>query len=437
MPAFIFVLTLASLMLWFSAPGYADDADVLPKGRTTFILENRSFLPIKERFNPDGKAEPIASAFENRALDSSVFSLLAPLDPLVGGRASIGDAQVRFEYGSNILSLTGAYGVTDRLTVGVDIPYHWVSNDVKASVNSAPGSSANVGLRTGPGPGPCAALVPVLPLTCPNTRRFTTEDVQQILGPGLNGIPGLGFKRVEDFDADGIGDITVAAKYQYLRTEDWRFAATAGVRFPTGRQDDPDNLSDVFWSTGAYALLVRMHHDYVLSNLWREKTDTPRGPIPRTGDVILNFTFRYDWVLSDDVTIRTGPEGQLPTSRAKVHRDIGDKFEFELGGRYVVWSPFSVSALYRYGFKLEDRVDGPGGFPHNTAEKNTDATEHLYIVELSYSTLPLYAEGRFPFPLRAFVSYRDRFAGSGTTALGSPSQVLRARYIGVGLQVIF
>jgi len=277
----------------------------------------------------------------------------------------------------------------------------------------------------------------VLPLTCPNTRRFTTEDVQRILGPGLPGIAGLGFKRVQDFQADGLGDITAAAKYQYLRTDNWRLAATAGVRFPTGRQDDPDDLSDIFWSTGAYALLARLHHDYVLSNLWQDKRATSAGSILRTGELVLNFTFRYDWVLPDDVTIRAGEQNSLPTNRAKVHRDIGDKFEFEVGGRYVIWSPFWVSALYRYGFKLEDRVSGPRGFPHNLAEQDTDSTEQLYLVQLNYSTLPLYMERRFPIPLNVFVSYRDRFAGSGPTALGTPSQVLKARYIGVGLQVLF
>jgi Putative MetA-pathway of phenol degradation len=435
--AMLVMLIVGCLALTASSVAHADDAYVLPKGRTSVAVENKFFLPIEDRFGPNGKAEPLASAFDNRALDSSVFSILAPLNPLVGGRASIGDAHVNFTYHSDILSLTGAYGITDRLTVGVDIPYYWVRNDVKTEVNSGPGSSANVGLRTGPGLGPCALPVAVLPLACPNTRRFTTQDVQQILGPGLAGIPGFGFKPVKDFEANGIGDITVGAKYQYLRTEDWRLAVGAGVRFPTGRQDDPDDLSDVFWSTGAYALLARFHNDFILSNLWQPTPTPPGFPISRTGDVLLDFTFRFDWSLPDEVTIRTGPENSLPTSRARVTRDIGDKFEFELGGRYIIWSPLVISALYRYGFKLEDRVSGPPGFPQNFAEKDTNSTEQLFIVELAYSTVPAYLEGRFPIPINAWISYRDRFAGSGPAALGSPSQVLKARYIGVGLQIVF
>jgi hypothetical protein len=435
----VFIVFIVSLLLPCFVPvAAADDAVVLPKGRFSLGVENRFYFPTDERFGPHGRAEELAGAFNNRNLDASVFPSLSALNPLVpGGRASIGESAVHFEYHYNILAIAPAYGVTDRLTVYAEIPYYWVHNDVHASVNSAPGSGANVGLRTGPGPGPCALPVAVLPLTCPNTRRFTTEDVQQILGPGLPGITGFGFKRIEDFSAEGIGDITLAAKYQFLRSEDWLLAATAGVRFPTGRQDDPDNLTDIPWSTGAYTLLARLHADYALSNLWTSRTDGAATNLLKTGSVVLNFTFRYDWILRDQVTIRAGAENALPTFRARVHRDIGDRFEFEIGGRYIFWSPFSVSGLYRYAFKLEDRIAGPKTFPHNFAEEDTDSTEHLFIAQLNFSTVQWYLQHRFPVPLNLFINYRDRFAGSGPRAVDSPSQIIKTRYIGVGLQVIF
>src|SRR6266850_374705 len=162
----------------------ADDALVLPKGRSTVVAENLFYLPTRDRWGPSGKAEDLTTGFDERRLDSSVFPLLRPLDPFVGGSASIGDSHLRFKYHYNILNFGFAYGVTDRLSVGIEVPYYWVRNDVKASINSGPGSSANVGLTTGPGPGPlCGSGAPVLPLACPNTRRFTTADVNQLLGP--------------------------------------------------------------------------------------------------------------------------------------------------------------------------------------------------------------------------------------------------------------
>jgi hypothetical protein len=425
---------------WLCLPSLAgaDDAIVLPKGRSTVVVENLFYFPTRERFNPDGKPEDLTAAFDERRLDSTVFPLLAPLDPFVGGSASIGDSRLRFKYHYNILNTGFAYGITDRLTVGVEIPYYWVRNDVKASLNSDPGSSANVGLNTGgAGPGLCASGAPVLPLACPNTRRFTTEDVQRLLGPGLPGIAGFGYKRLRNFEDDGLGDIQLGAKYQYWRSRDARLASSAGVRFPTGRQDDANDLVDMSWSSGAYGLFARLHNDYIVSNLWKD-TPTPAGwGIATAGDVILNGTFRYEWVLPDEVTLRVAEDDRLTTTKERLDRDLGDRFEFEVGVQYQLTSAFAVGGIYRYAFKLEDRFKSDRGLLVQVLEEDTDSTEQTYVVRLSYSTLPLYRAKRFPLPLDISVSYRDRFAGSGPRSGGSPSQVLKTQFIGFRVQAVF
>jgi hypothetical protein len=428
---------------WSAPRAGADDALVLPKGRSRVTLDNLFYLPTTKRYNPKGDPEDIAVDFDNRRLDSTVFTLLRPLDALVGGRASIGDSQVTFEYDYNILDLGVQYGLTDRLTLGIDIPYYWVENSVSAFVNSGAGSSANVGIN--PSTAAAAAASPVIPIAL-GGRRFSTEDVQNLLGQGLvtpagGRIPGFGFKRVEDWSGEGLGDITAGAKYQYLRTRDWQLAATGAARFPTGRQDDPDDLADVAWSTGAYALLLRLHNDYALSHLWNPppsgEADGPR--LAQPGDLVLNGTFRYDWVLPDDVTVRVTSDitNPITTNRERLRRDVGDKFEFEVGAKFWLTRGFSLSALYRYGFKLEDRITGRSGFVYETLEQDTDATEQIYIVGLSYSTLPLYMEKKFPVPLGISLSYRDRFAGSGAHNAASPSQILDTRYIDLGVSVLF
>ncbi len=418
---------------WSARVAHADDAVVLPKGRFSSTLENLFYFTTGKRFNPHGNPEDIAGVFNNRLLDSTVFSLLRPLDRLVGGRASIGTSFTRFNYDYNILDIGLQYGVTDRLTAAIDIPYYSVKNTVKAVLDSGPGSGANVGVNTGPGPG-------VLPLGLRGVRRFTTEDVQQLLGPGLRGVPGFGFKRIRNFSADGLGDISAGVKYQYLRTQDWRLAATGGVRFPTGRQDDPDDLSDIAWSPGAYALLFRLHNDYIVSNVWKRTPSAGSGAsgIPQAGDLILDFTVRYDYNFPTDVTVRVSdPQTPISTNRERVTRDLGDKFEFDFSGKYLVSSSLSLTALYKYGFKLEDGISDRMGFPVQFLVKDTDSTEQLFIVSASYSTLPLYMEKKFPIPLSVSLSYRDRFAGTGVRNAASPSQILKTRYISLGLQVLF
>ena len=424
----ILLVTLFFVFLpWPGSVSHADDALVLPKGIWRVPLESDFSFPITERFDPHGKVEPIAIDY-NTSLESHAFPLLAPLDRLVGGRASIGDSIVSFKYDVTILALGLQYGVTDRLTVGTRIPYWWWKNTVDAHVNSAPGSSANVGLNPRFG---APGQPPLIPLALGGVR-LTTEDVQRFLGPGLPGIPGFGYKRVESRSANGVGDIEAGFRYQYFRTADWRLAFTGGGRFPTGKVDDPDDLVDLGIGKGVYALLFRLNNDYTISNLWRGAAaakGTPGALAP--GELVLNFTFRYDRVLPDHEVKRVPNDVNNPVTANKenVHRDLGDVFEFEGSGRVGLFKGVSFSPLYKYGFKLPDHISGKKGFVYSSLEQETASTEHVFIVNLIYTTLPLYLEKKFPLPLTGYIGYRTRFAGS--------NNVLRSEYIILRLEVLF
>lgn len=402
-------LLIAVLHPWGVRVARADDAAVLPKGRFSASFENLWYFSTEDRFNRNGRREKVAGVFNNRVLRLGDFGITVP------GNPTVGTSFLTFKYDFNILDNTIAYGITDKLTVGVDIPYYYAENKVKVSVSPA---APPFGL--------------------------TAEQIQQVLTTGATilGTPvaGFGFKRIKNFSADGPGDITALAKYQYFRNADWQLAASAGARFPTGRQDDPDMLNDVAWSAGAYALLVRLHQDYVISNLWKggAAVGGAAPAIPQPGDVILDFTFRYDWVLPDEATVRIAtPDNPITRNRERVDRKLGDRFELELTGKYYLpWEGFSVSALYKYGFKVDDNIHGKK-FRAQILEKDTDSTEQLYIIRVGYSTIPLFMQKRFPIPMNISASYRDRFAGSGPSNAASPSQFLKTRYYSLTLQFFF
>jgi hypothetical protein len=416
------ILSLACSLQWLGTVALAvDDASVLPQGVFRLSSEGRYYPPFDSRYDPHGNIEKYSADY-NRPLDSRAFRLLAPLDPFVGGRASLGDAIVDIDIELVEVDLQLRYGLTDRLTVGAKIPWSWARTNVKARVDSGPGSSANVGLNPRFGqPG----QPPIIPIAAGGIP-LSTEDVQRLLGPGLPGIPGLGFKRFESQTNDGIGDIEAGFRYQYLRTEDWRLALTAGVRAPTGKVDDPDNLLDWALGTGAWALLLHLNHDYTVSNLWT-------GPRPpgTPGELVLNGTFRYDLYLPDHITKRVPDDvnNPLTANKERVSRDLGDRFEFEVSARYALPMGFSLASLYRYVFKLEDQISGTKGFRYESLEEETARTEHIFTVELYYSTVNLYREKKFPFPAVAHLTYRNRFAGSNNAP--------RSQYIGLELQVFF
>jgi len=391
---------------------YADNAEALPKGVSRVGVNGKFYSSVDERYNPDGDAEDVAVDF-NTTLNSSVFPDLGLIEAgfdLPAGFANIGNSVVSFKYDFTIVELTFQYGITDRLTAGIMIPYWNVKNDVSARLDT---SNATVGKS--------ATLKTLAPIGFLDTVPLTTEDVQNLIGNGLDinsddtvDIQGFGYKPIQTWSDSGLSDIEVGCRYQYLKTENWRLALTGGVRFPTGEVDDPDNLVDYGFGSGAYALLFRFNNDYIgIANL------------------VLNATFRYHLYLPDKETLRVPDDANRPitSNKEKVERDLGDVIELEASGIYQFSEALSLSLLYKYGFGLKDEISGNQGFNYKSLEDETDYTEHVGIIGLGFSTIPLFREKKFPMPLTASILYRNRFAGS--------NNVLKSQYIGLGLQVYF
>ena len=375
---------------------FADSAEVLPKGVFRTNVITNLYWPVDKRFNPEGDTESVATDF-NTNLNSMVFPDLGLVESFFGmppDSASIGRSVVDFEYKFTDLIFTLQYGVTDRLTVGAYIPYYWSKTHVKKAELDT--SAATVGKN--------AAINSFAPLVFPGTVPLTTEDVQKLLGRGLdiNGdgtidIPGFGYKRFETWSDSGLSDIEVGFRYQYLKTDNWRLAFTGGVRFPTGKVDDPDNLIDNGFGTGAYAALFRLNNDYTgIKNL------------------VLNATFRYDLYFPDRLVKRVPDNVDQPITfnKEKVSRHRGNIIELETSGQYEFSPGFNVSVLYKYGFKQKDFVTGTKGFAYESLEEETNWTDHVFVAGLSYSTIPLFKSKKFPVPLEASISYQNDFAGS-------------------------
>ena len=405
-------LCLWFFALWLSGVAWAGDAEVVPKGVFKIDVESRVFFPATQRYNPDGDLEDIAIDF-NTSLDSSVFPGLGQLESAFGlptGSANIGASIVAFQLESVDLLMSLQYGVTDRFTVGVIMPYYWQTNKVSARLDT---SRATVGKNV--------ALNTLAPLPIPGTQPLTAEDVQALLGKGLDinsdgtiDLPGFGFKRFETWSDNGLGDLGIGFRYQYLKTQHWRLALTSGVRFPTGRVDDPENLVDSAFGTGAYALPVRAHADF-------------------TGitNVVLHTTLSYDLYLPDRQTRRVPDNVNQPITRNReeVKRDLGDIVRAEVSGRYTLLQGLSMSGLYEFSAKWKDQISGKKGFAYTSLEEETNWTSHIFIVDVSYSTIPLYLAKRFPLPLITSIAYRDRFAGS--------NNALDTKFISVQIQAFF
>ena len=418
-----FTVSIVAAVIAASAPthAHADSAAVLPRGTSRVFGDFYHYLPTTERYNADGDREDLAHPFTNAALDSNVLTNLKPLDPFVGGTASIGDVAVSYEYDIDVLDAGYSYGVTDKLSVGFHIPYYWIKNNVDTFFSS---TNANVGLN--PATGTCC-----IPISA-GGQPMDTDDVQNLVSSEF------GFSPIETWTGEGIGDIELGAKYRFFLEESSAFAMTGGLRIPTGRADDPDDLTDVAWSYGNYALLLRLHYDYKLSNLWSKKPTQLHQIIPAPGDVIFNTTFRYDYMLPDKKIKRVGddPDQVFSNNREEVSRKLGDIFNLEVSGKYQITDAIAFTALYTYGFKLKDNISGNMGFNYESLEANTDSSQQVVTLRASYSTLAAYRDKKFSVPMVFTIAYRNRFAGQGPRS-AQANPVLDTSWIVVGLNVLF
>jgi hypothetical protein len=223
------------------------------------------------------------------------------------------------------------------------MPYNYTKNKVNAFLST---TNANVGKNP--------FINSLAPLYAPGTVPLTTKDVQSLLGRGLdiNGdgkidIPGYGYKPVKTWSGQDIGDVEILGKYQFFKNKNWRLAAGAGVRLPTGVTDDPDSLVDIPTGDGQTDILLRFYADFIgIKNL------------------CINGTFRYDIQLPDTQMTRVpdSVDQPLTTNREKVSRNLGDIYEFEFMGNYAFTSYLSGGLKYRYTYKSKDHVDGDLGF---------------------------------------------------------------------------
>lgn len=312
---------------------YADTAEVLPKGVFRIDTEYTYYWPIDQKFDPDGNEEDLATDF-NTSLNNNVFPDLSLVEMGFGmpeGFASLGDSVVDFEYDFDDFILYFFYGLTEKMSIGIKIPYYWNKNNVSARLDT---ENATVG-KNPDVPGGIA------PLDVPGTEPFTTTDIQNLL------VSEYGYKPIENWSGSGIGDMEIGARYQYLKTDKWRLAFLGGARIPTGDVDDPDNLADIGFGTGAWALLFRLNNDYTgLKN------------------TVLNATFEYDLYLEDSETKRVPDDVNRPitSNKEKVDRDLGDIFRLKASGEYSFTESFGLYLEYEYGHKLKDDVSGSQGY---------------------------------------------------------------------------
>jgi hypothetical protein len=414
---------LGWLLFTFALPARADDTRTLPAG-VARLRVRPLFSFASQRWSQDGAAEGLTQDLDGRDLNSDVFADLAILERVYGLRAgalSIGTSHVQSRAEIWGLAIAAEVGLSDRLTVGVMLPLlHGRHVLTRLSLDpEASCGAARCGLARNPGDTSItkedSKYLPLDHDKDPSTRLaspLAEEDVQDIL------VQDLGYQRLEDWSETGIGDLELGAKWRLYELGAWSTALQVGVRLPTGRGDDPDQLLDLPFGDGQADLGVAWQNDLAL---WDAAT--------------FNATLRYVAQLPDRelrrVPVRVDVPLAKPEDREEISRDLGDSFEAEAELRYAFNPALGASARYVFSARAATDIEGDRGLAYRSLIDETAAVDHSIGAAFHFSTVPWYLEGEAALPIDVSAGVSRSIAGRNNTLIHTTAYLEVAGYFEV------
>ena len=407
---------IALFVLFCAADGFAaglftpfslDSAQVMPKGvrragLTGFTTE------LGEKYNGSGAAIPLGDAF-NKSVSwrELTDSMPAGFDrgQFRGGLSAMsieGDEIAGYARGMVNTRVTAntpvlAYGLTERLTLGMGVPV--VYSNVSVSTGWAASPQFESRLQALCQDGYCGKV---------EENRAKLQNVVETK------IANYGYKPLQNEQRTDIGDITLGAKYQLFRNETWAFALAPKVILPTGRVADVDKVVDVSSGDGQWDVGLAAVSDW--------------SPVSRfTLTSSMNYTYQMPSVKSKRIPL-VGTESISPDVDPSVTEKLGDTMGAGLGAKFRVQELWTLGVGYSLQYKLADQYSGSVYAAHRYRhlERDTEQVMQAAQAGITFSTVPLFRAQKFAAPLEASVNFARVLGGRNVNLINLTSFDLAA-----------
>jgi hypothetical protein len=358
----IFGLVALTAALFITLPTFAENTQVLPKGRSSI---NLGYFQdgITREFDNGGDNRELGYALNHVDITAMANALLlqktGPLPfPILDHANTFLDARADV-YGA---ALSYQYGVTDKLTVGVGVPYFIKARgDVSFGINmgfTAPAISAGID---------DLILASTTPIGM--VQNFLHQE--------------LGYKKISPWDgAPGIGDVVVGGKYRFLNESLIKSALTGFVSIPTGTPDNEKNLLDIAYGSGSYIAGLGLIADI-----------TPADWLTWSASGGYVFDLPYDrGVFVLDKKNPVFFKSEFPTIHEFGAFNRGDYYYFETDLALSPGGGIKPYVGYRYLQAQSDTIDGQ-------VMPKTERISRKLIVGLSASTVEAYVDKKALLPM--------------------------------------
>jgi hypothetical protein len=370
-----------------------DNTDVLPRNINRASIKIGNITGLNEYYTSSGELKYLTdiNAVELNAASLSGLDARAQMtiDALndfsgstrLGDQLHLGqlfiDAKPEITYFSPVL----LHGFTDRLTVGLAVPFITYKNDIQISNRNSNFDQMRAQF---------AGLSPEL------AAQFSQLDYS-MEAEFRRAAREAGYTDVVSRDDQFVGDVQLVTVYQIPVDVNTIHAAQLFIGLPTGPKPDADDLTDV---ENFHRLSIRPN--WVMSRRISSK-------------FTLLSNVSYQLVLPSEVDKRVPLNEQdlMPALEQKmsVTEDIGDTWSLNAGFQVDFTEAFSTGLSYGFESKESDTYEGvPEGRAYYL-QTETDRQAQIIRAEMSYSMVKDYLNHRAILP--ASFSYQATQVISG------------------------
>lgn len=379
------------LFLFLTATGF-ENTKVLPQGVRRVNIKALQ-LNLTEKFDNRGEsvglAQPLEkditfenvlrskNGLENTKLRAFMQDNAITSDQVLGSLSADLKGQIR------VIAPVVAYGLTERITLAVALPYYLARTEVAVGYRSDDANAQRfINLLSDP-------------------KYNLTASARQAYDNFSDGVAALnsklesnGFQQLSPWEDKGLGDMTLAIKTRISAGDMFSLANLSGIVAPTGKVENPDILTDVSFGDGTWDLFTGLMCDQRLSS-----------------ELFLNqfVKFTYQKEAQRVMRLKTAEEA-IEVAKEEVTYKLGNKLDF---GASVQWegdSGLELGLGYEFRRKFRDRYDASEPV-RSELEKNTGQQTNSLELKLGYSSIPAFKRKEIPVPFNISLQHKRVIAG--------------------------
>jgi hypothetical protein len=365
-------------ILFLPLLSYASYYQTLPKGVKNFTYRFIQTGEITGSFSSAGNfkgynVNATINADSLKGINSAVDTYLNSLSAEDYKNLSFGTFEGSASSKVSAQVLAGGFGVTDNLTLYTYIPFYNAVVDLRVERTVKGRNTVNSDVIS--------------------LENLPDVDVRLLQSLFVNYYK---YQPLGRWEAGNFGDAEFGFMYKIKEWPRAGILLTSGFIAPTGRIDNPDIIQDIAFGDGQWDGFLEFGGGFTLNDY-----------------VGVDNWVRYTYQFPYTTELRLPDSKAFPVTRNKGNTRIklGNKFTENLQSTFTITDAWSTSLLYTLESQEAASYESSSTIANQILSTDTQKLSHSARLGLSFSTLNLYKQKLFKFPIQLTLSAQTYFAG--------------------------